>query len=442
MKISIPNIATPEVKYTFDCLLKEFLGLQFEIEITPENQNFILAHGGKSIVIENHFFIENNPKSWYQPQNIPTRTTRFSVDINDKKYPIQSIFGKPELEQSGDNFILKSDIIAATFFMLSRWEEVAETKRDQHGRFSSKDSIAFRDNFLHHAIVNEYVEILWFLLKKIGVPQTRKNRNFKFVPTHDVDIPFLFPNMFSGFRAIGRHLIERNSFNDGIEYLKKYFKGKDAYDTHDIFLDGAEKMGEKAHFFFMAGGKHKFDPRPQIHHPKVKSLIEKIKERGHHIGFHPSYETYQDSELFLKEKTILEQVVEQKITTGRQHYLRFEVPSTWKIWEKYQMKWDSSMSYSDAIGFRCGVCYSFPTFDILARKKLNLYEKPLQLMEVTLGLYLQNTLQDAREKVHHLVQEVKKYDGEFVFLWHNSSLNFRQFARYNSILFDLYKNAI
>jgi hypothetical protein len=37
-----------------------------------------------------------------------------------------------------------------------------------------------------------------------------------------------------------------------------------------------------------------------------------------------------------------------------------------------------------------------------------------------------------------LMNQVKKYEGDFVFLWHNSSLNFQQYSRYNSILTEIY----
>ena len=440
MKVAIPHIAVPEVEYTFHCLLTEFLGLQYDLEISPDAQDYVISKNGKNIVIKNHFFKASDPESWYQQHIIPSKTSNSVFEINNKKYLIHSIFGKAELEEKDLNYFLEADIIASTFFMLSRWEEAIKTERDEHGRFSAKNSIAFQNDFLQKPIVNEYIELLWVLLKKIGIEQSRKKRHFQIVPTHDVDIPFLFPSMFAGFRSIARHLISRASFMDGIHYLKKYFKGEDAYDTHGIFLEEAEKIGEKAHFFFMSGGKNKFDPRPQITHPKVKKLIEKIKSRGHHIGFHPSYETFKNPELFSEEKLRLEKITEEKVVTGRQHYLRFDIPATWEMWDDGEMQWDSSMGYSDAMGFRCGVCYPFPVFDFRSRKKLDLIEKPLLLMEVTLGLYLKPTLPEATDQVKKLMNEVKKYEGEFVFLWHNSSLNFRQFSKYNSILFDLIYN--
>ena len=106
---------------------------------------------------------------------------------------------------------------------------------------------------------------------------------------------------------------------------------------------------------------------------------------------------------------------------GRQHYLRFSTPRTWQIWNECSMEWDSTMSYADCSGFRCGVCYPFPVFDIENRKQLNLKERPLIVMEGSLVGYEELSLKEAKKKVDILKSEVLKYNGEFVFLYHNSS---------------------
>ena len=438
LKIIIPNIAVPEVEYTFHCLMKVFLGLEYEVEISATAKDFVIMIGSKKLVIRNHFFTSDDPQVLYQKENVPQKVVSDDLVIEGTKYPLYAMFGKAAWTETEDEIILEADIIAATFFMLTRWEETLEGERDMHQRFLGKNSLAHQNGFLEKPIVNQYVEVLWAFLQKNKITSTRKKRRFEIVPTHDVDIPFLFPNVIYGLRTIARYLISPTYFWDGITYLKFYLKGKDPYDTHDVFLDGAEKLGVKAHFFFMSGCHNRFDPRDQLEHPKVKTLIEKVKKRGHQIGFHPSYKSYDDPVIFSQEKNRLEKIAGQKVATGRQHYLRFENPATWNLWENEKMEWDSTMSYADEIGFRNGICYAFPVFDIFARKKLNLIERPLILMEGTLGLYMDISLEEAKNRVGELMNQVKKYEGDFVFLWHNSSLNFRQYSKYTSILTEIY----
>ena len=85
------------------------------------------------------------------------------------------------------------------------------------------------------------------------------------------------------------------------------------------------------------------------------------------------------------------------------------------------MHWDSSLGYAEAEGFCCGICYDFPVYDVVSRKKLTLREKPLILMDVTLTQYRGYTTEQAQAVWQQLATQVKKYNGEFVVLWHNST---------------------
>ena len=45
---------------------------------------------------------------------------------------------------------------------------------------------------------------------------------------------------------------------------------------------------------------------------------------------------------------------------------------------------DCTVGYADREGLRCGTCYEFKPFNFLTRKKLNIKEYPLTIMEGTL----------------------------------------------------------
>lgn len=122
-----------------------------------------------------------------------------------------------------------------------------------------------------------------------------------------------------------------------------------------------------------------------------------------------------------------------KISFGREHYLRFEVPTTWQIWEDNNMSWDSSMGYHDKEGFRCGVCYEFSVFNILTREKLNLKENPLIVMDSSFISYQQNDFNVVKTNIFSLFSKIKKFEGNFIFLWHNSSFNNREWNKFQKI---------
>lgn len=72
-------------------------------------------------------------------------------------------------------------------------------------------------------------------------------------------------------------------------------------------------------------------------------------------------------------------------------------------------------------------------FNILTRKKLKLKEKPLIVMDGSLLTQEKKTAPLMKEKILELKQKVKKYNGEFVFLWHNSSFNIKEWREYNKV---------
>ena len=64
---------------------------------------------------------------------------------------------------------------------------------------------------------------------------------------------------------------------------------------------------------------------------------------------------------------------------------------------------------------------------------LDLIEKPLIFMEQTFIGYQKLPPQEMKETAFNLLKEVKKYDGMFVLLWHNSSFNTPQMLKYKDV---------
>ena len=102
------------------------------------------------------------------------------------------------------------------------------------------------------------------------------------------------------------------------------------------------------------------------------------------------------------------------------------------------MQSDSTMGYSEVPGFRCGTCYDFPVFNILTRKRLKLREMPLLLMERSLTHYMSLEPDIAKAEAEKIFREVEKYRGNFVFLWHNSTLFSEEFKKYRFIFEQIF----
>ena len=63
--------------------------------------------------------------------------------------------------------------------------------------------------------------------------------------------------------------------------------------------------------------------------------------------------------------------VRQEQWGGRQHYLQWANPTTWRNWDAAGLAYDCTLAFSEAVGFRTGTCHEYPVFDLVARRPLD-----------------------------------------------------------------------
>ncbi|WP_172371597.1 polysaccharide deacetylase family protein [Sporosarcina jiandibaonis] len=437
MIIKIPQNNILERTYIIDILIGEFLGLSYSIEVN-EITNYHLIFEEKEVIVEDHFF-NNYPEnlSYLKKEAIPDDVS-FVENQFTSETDVPMLFGNDKMIVNNNQILCGNDIFAASFFMLTRWEEYVNTSRDIHNRFSAKDSVAYKFGFLDRPIVNEYVELLWNMFSYLGYQENRKEHSFEFILTHDVDdLRFWKDNKKNAKVLLGDIIKRKNiklfakNFKDIMEI--RFGKKKDPFDTFDELMSISEQKNLQSRFYFMSGGTTKYDNRYDIKDDLTIKLIRNIEKRGHLIGFHPSYDSYNNEKQWSNEKKALKEVVDKPILEGRQHYLRFDIPFTWRIWEENNMTMDCSVGYADREGFRCGVCFGYSVFDFLNRKKYKLKEFPLLVMEASLITYQNLTPEMMEKRIKKILDITLKYKGSFVFLWHNSSFNTATWKQYSAV---------
>jgi peptidoglycan/xylan/chitin deacetylase (PgdA/CDA1 family) len=450
--ISVPETYLPERTYILAVLLGGFLGLEYDITTHGRRETQIRCRGiddrNRMLILEDVLF-ETKEEEWLCPASLPKCPLwHWDVALDfpearvlDREVPV--LYGR-EIDggafcRSKDGVVrLGLDILGSSFFMLTRYEEVALVSRDQHGRFPASSSIAAKGSLLERPIVNEYLEILWAAMVRLWPGLQRPTRYFKIRPTHDVD------HAFAGYRLPATRvaraslgdLLRRNRAALAVKRWQNWVRtntmgaDRDIYNTFDYLMDKSEEKGLKSAFYFMADcPNRRYDGSYMLKDPWIRQMMRQIHRRGHEIGLHTSYDTYlnphKTAEEFKCFRTILEEEnICQDRWGGRQHYLRWRAPITWRHWESAGLDYDSTLGYADRPGFRCGTCYEFPVFDLQMRRPLQLHEKPLIVMEATLlaSDYLGMDYGSAWPQVNRLITACRLFRGEFVLLWHNSCL--------------------
>ncbi|MCT7506073.1 polysaccharide deacetylase family protein [Aliarcobacter cryaerophilus] len=446
IKITIPNNNIAERKYIIDIIFDEFLGLDFKVLESDDCQDWeIELENGSKIIFEDHFFNKYLKELEYlKLENIPSKVefvkNQFIVEDD-----IPIIYGNKKLEtknQKLKTIFCGIDIFASSFFMLTRWEEYVNKNRDSHDRFSANESLAYKQGFLDRPIVNEYVEMLKNMLLELGLSQKLKTRNYQLFVSCDVDQPYdcTVENLKNLIRVCSGDILKRKSIKEFAKRVRLYIFNKlenykyDENYTFDWYMDMCEKAGTKAAFYFIPTSIEKQNGCYELKDKKIQNLIKYIDSRGHEIGVHGSYQTYQDKYKAKLQKNMLDNTlinfgIFQKVVGNRQHYLRWDSSITPMVLEYAGFEYDTTGSYADIPGFRFGVCYEFSMFDILNIKKLAIKQRPLIVMECTIiddmymGLgYSEEALQVMKE----LKQKCFKYNGNFSLLWHNSHFKTRE----------------
>jgi hypothetical protein len=438
MKALIPfDEYTAERFYIIHVMLREFLGLDCDIVSDNDISDYVIeVSPDTKLIIKDSFFSGFPAESSYlRKESIPQDVTYLRTDF----FPDEDLvvmYGKNKLEIGEREIVCHADIFASSFFMLTRWEEYVSEIRDSHDRFPGEESLAYKKGFLLRPVVNEYTEFLWNMLQYLGCKQERKIRKYQLFPTHDVNVLHRWKNSYSLLRTVGKELLKKRKTKSAIRHVKNYLSikrgtKKDPMDTFDYFMDCAERSSSKAYFFFISGGNTSYERNYSIQSSRMGRIMHNIHARGHGLGLHPSYNSYTSRNMLLYEKQILERMTLNKIVYSRQHFLRFELPFTWRKLDEIGIEVDSTMVYSSASGFRCGVCYEFPVFDVVLRKQLNLFEYPLLWTD---SQVVGKTKEEITEELRILKTQVKKYNGSFIFLWHNSNVNIEDWENKKEIL--------
>jgi hypothetical protein len=445
--IHIPDNFIPERTYIINVLFKDFLGLEFKMSIKEGLQHYeIILENSNTLIFKDQFFLKfRDGLDYLVEKAIPSKTLLAGNQFAPEKN-IPVIFGSDEISAEKNRIVCGIDIIASSFFMLTRWEEYANKSRDAHDRFPAAASLAHKEGFLNRAVVNEYLEMLWNMLSYLKVGQERGKREFRTFVTHDVDAPFSYGTMSAttALRQMAGDLIKRknpllavNKFDSWLKITRGRLE-LDQYYTFDHIMDVSEQFDLKSSFLFITDCRQPaYDGNYSIGHKFLRRLLANIHRRGHCIGLHASYGSFNNPAQTKKEFGILrtvcaEENIEQERWTSRQHFLRWETPTTFNSLESAHLDYDSTLSYADEVGFRCGVCYEYPVFEILKRQQLNLRERPLLIMECTLidERYMNlGTGEQAFLAIKTVKDQCRRFAGDFVVLWHNTRFIDQQESR-------------
>ena len=414
------------LNYILNFLFNDVQGVEYSV-VTDKN-DFISSDLPKinysSDEIENSFQI--TPCDLLFESNILQKKIKVFEWENMKVF-----FQTQPVRQAGsETSEIPFDLFAASFYLISRYEEYLPFSADQHGRFEANQSLAGKNGFLYDPIVDQWSCKLANLLKLKfeGLPAGQAEletckREFNYISTIDIDNAYAY--LYKGtVRTIGATMRDlfKLDFNENIKRFQTLNGEKDPFDTYG-YLDSVHKQyGIKPLWFFLVGNYNTYDKNLPLDNEAFQDLIKKVSEVAE-IGIHPSYESNNEFNQLKKEFDYLSGISSKPIIRSRQHFLKLLFTETYQNLLKLGVKEDYTLGYSTDVGFRAGTCTPFYFYDLKNEKETDLKIFPFQVMDVTLNQYLKLDIEEAVIRIKEIIEKVKQVKGTFVSLWHNESLS-------------------
>ncbi|AXT56421.1 polysaccharide deacetylase family protein [Aquimarina sp. MMG015] len=346
---------TPRVSYTFKHICKRILGL--EVGFTSKIESFI-AHDG--------------PKLSYGKQPLGKELYFQSVDLlfehGFNEVDIQVIpWGETQcfFQVKHPDTALPFDIFAASFYLLTRYEEYLPHVKDELGRFTATESIAYQHGFLQEPVVDIWAFEFKNILKEKYSDIAFQEKEFRIYPILYINQTFAYWQK-GILRSIGGGL--RDLWQLKISDVTDRFKvmlgiKKDPYNTFDFVINLQKNKIRDCLVFFGLGDYTNLEKNISHSNPEHRKVIKHVSDYVN-VGLKVSYDAISDLEMLKEEKTRIENIVNRQMLYSLCSFYKIKLPEAYRNFIELEIKEDFSMGYPEQAGFRAGTCTPFMFYDL------------------------------------------------------------------------------
>lgn len=398
---------SPRLKYVFKHICTRVLGI--EVSFTTTIEEFI-AHDSMKMSytkqqLGSEFFVKSHDILFEQGLS--------DVEINVHDWDNTKCFFF-----NGDKSHIPFDIFAASFYLLSRYEEYLPHVNDEYGRFSATESIAYKHGFLHQPVVDiwayKFKEKLQKQYPEFEFPQ----RAYGIRPIIDVPSAYAFrqKGLLRSFGGVVKDLSGFKLKRLYDRFMVVFGFKHDPFDTFKYIINKQKQTKHKFLFFFLIGAYSTYDKGINPNKKKFVSLIKQVADYCK-VGLKASYFAIHDPVILKREKLRMESIINTSLTASRQSFSKLNLPESYRSLIELEIQEDYTMGYVNHIGFRAGSCTPFLFYDLDFEVQTPLKIWSYHVMDY--ALLKTKSLLDKKQVLSGVINEVKKVNGEFVPVFHN-----------------------
>jgi len=416
--IYTPSV-TNRLRYISKLILGDLLGT--ECAFTSFQDDFLSFQGPK---------LAYNPAPVGEELYIQSAKLLFEDTIYPHEPGINSQERIPVIYPSEDQkSALPFDPFAASFYMVSRYEEYERHKHDKYGRFPAQASVAMQGKFLDLPVVHFWADRLGEIITRRYPGLRVKKPEYRFIPTIDIDHAYAFRcrSLSRTAGGIARSLLNFDFYEVFLRFKVLTGAATDPYDTYEYLRKVHARYDLSPYYFVLFADYGGDDNNISLSNKAFHRLLLNL-DTEKKVGVHPSLSSNKHLKKLYKEHSGLGQVLGRDITLSRQHFMKISFPRTFRNLSNLGVTDDFSMGYASHPGFRSGMARSYWFFDLAKNEAVPLKIHPVTLMDVTMKDYLRLTPEQSIETIHRMISMVRSVGGEFISLCHNET--FSEYGRW------------
>lgn len=309
------------------------------------------------------------------------------------------------------------DIFAASFYLISRYEEYLPHELDMYGRYAHENSLAYRHDFLEIPLVNIWLNNFKAALLNTFSELEFQSSAFSFTPTYDIDIAWSYKEkglLRNAFGFLRSPSVGRITAMLGLK--------EDPYDSYQYLHDlhSLNKLNP-VYFFLVAKKNGAYDKHILPENPALQKLIKAHSDK-YEAGLHPSWKSNEEESILKEEKVTLQEITGKPINITRQHYIKMALPETYQRLLAVGITTDYSLGYGSINGFRASSASSFFWYDLSLEKITTLRIHPFCFMDANCFYEQKLSVEESYAELMHYYTACKNAGGAFITIFHNNFL--------------------
>ena len=416
MLIYVPKI-TNRLGYTLHVVFGSILRMKYEI---TTNAELFQQHEGGRLCYNSRRIDEDSV--WIKSTDLLFHTT---IDTQEPRcFEYEGLCAM--FPVYGKNLDFPFDILAATFYLVSRYEEYLPHHCDEHGRFLASESIALQQGFLPTPIVERWALTLAHKIKDRFPIEALPTRGFDMTNTVDIDSAYCYKNkgVFRSITGFCRDLFDHRDMEEVRQRFSVLTKRReDPFDTFEYII-GLKDSHPDIHlvFFALLADYGMNDKNISHYNNDFQQLLKRLSDHAK-VGIHASYASYDEPKRVEIETNRLKGIIHRNIVRNRSHFLRLRLPFTYRTLIDCNIRHDYTMGYAEEPGFRASISTPYPFYDLESDSETTLLIHPFAVMDTTLKKYKGQNPDEAWDTVKALMDEVTAVGGTFSCIFHNQNLS-------------------